>query len=70
LAKQPPAKQSPALKVGDIVQLKSGGPKMTVDDPVNRFNQKVVCHWFAGGKLNSGQFERETLNLVTGDEED
>jgi uncharacterized protein YodC (DUF2158 family) len=69
LAKQPPAKQPPELNVGDIVQLKSGGPKMTVDDPAN-YNRKVVCHWFAGGKLNSGQFERETLNLVTGDEED
>jgi len=34
------------LKVGDVVQLKSGGPKMTVESDESA-GAKVSCVWFA-----------------------
>lgn len=54
------------FKVGDIVQLKSGGPKMTVtdDESVGGF---VRCSWFAGAKLNHGAFTPDALLLVPDD---
>jgi uncharacterized protein YodC (DUF2158 family) len=52
-----------AFSVGDIVQLKSGGPKMTVND-VARGDGKVVCVWFAGAKREVGTFEPATLQVV------
>ncbi|HEX8283258.1 MAG TPA: DUF2158 domain-containing protein [Pyrinomonadaceae bacterium] len=56
------------FKVGDIVQLKSGGPKMTVKDPM-AVNDNVHCQWFAGSKLNFGYFSRGSLVKIEGDEE-
>lgn len=47
------------FKEGDIVQLKSGGPKMTVkaiDD-----DGEALCQWFSGSKLQQGFFEPHTL---------
>jgi uncharacterized protein YodC (DUF2158 family) len=54
-------------KIGDQVQLKSGGPVMTV----NRFfaalgvhGEAVYrCQWFAGKKLESGDFAEEALQI-------
>jgi uncharacterized protein YodC (DUF2158 family) len=53
------------LRVGDIVQLKSGGPQMTVirtdvvqvgwDEP------GVTCTWFAGAKNERGTFLPDAL---------
>ena len=36
------------FKLGDVVQLKSGGPKMTVTEVGNDISQKprVWCEWF------------------------
>jgi len=34
------------FKVGDVVQLKSGGPKMTVTEELT--DGKLRCAWFAG----------------------
>jgi uncharacterized protein YodC (DUF2158 family) len=56
------------FKVGEIVQLKSGGPKMTIDDP-HVWPDKIRCHWFSGGKLNSGDFSAETLEYAKESEE-
>lgn len=42
------------LKAGDVVQLKSGGPRMTVKE-VN--GSEVVCVWFAGEKRETAVFE-------------
>jgi len=62
------------IKQGDIVQLKSGGPKMTVerintgptwDDPNDA---PVECQWFAGHKLEFGSFPFASLKLVTEEE--
>jgi uncharacterized protein YodC (DUF2158 family) len=36
------------FKLGDVVQLKSGGPKMTVNQLLGRDNQLLGCSWFLG----------------------
>lgn len=59
------------LKDGDIVCLKSGGPKMTVDR-VLRNSDYVECIWFVRnienlfqyGDLNRGKFVRTSLEIV------
>ncbi len=45
---------------GDIVQLKSGGPKMTVSNP-EAYMGTVECQWFSGSKLNEGRFPPDVL---------
>jgi uncharacterized protein YodC (DUF2158 family) len=44
------------FRVGDIVQLKSGGPKMTVaeSNPSN-VKGRLLCQWFAGSKLEGSR---------------
>jgi len=47
---------------GAIVELKSGGPKMTVQS----FGDigaagKYICQWFAGKKLETGRFTPKQL---------
>ncbi len=65
-------------KTGDIVQLKSGGPKMAVnryvesdiiDDAVDgpKDGPHVVCQWFAGAKLERGTFPEQSLQPVEPD---
>lgn len=54
-----------AYNVGDIVQLKSGGPKMTVSNPNS--GGRVQCHWFTGAKMEGGFFPSDTLIPVTED---
>jgi len=53
------------LEVGDIVQLKSGGPKMTVDE-VERGGDpdRILCRWFAGSKHEHGAFKKQTLTKI------
>lgn len=55
---------STSFKVGDIVQLKSGGPEMTVQTLPSTHNQYYTCQWFAGKKLESGHFKEESLKPV------
>lgn len=62
------------FKPGDIVQLKSGGPKMTVEEE-DGFHQMIdgpktyFCTWFAGAKHNKERFPEMTLQEYTeGDE--
>jgi uncharacterized protein YodC (DUF2158 family) len=46
------------FKLGDVVQLKSGGPKMTID----RISvSQASCTWFEGTKLEGGWFEMAIL---------
>ena len=50
-----------AFKIGDIVQLKSGGPKMTVTHlPVSERGFVHTC-WFAGSKNETGAFPVDAL---------
>lgn len=49
---------------GNIVQLKSDGPKMTVEQVDNQtIDDSIVirCQWFVGSKLNDGWFNPESL---------
>ncbi len=51
-----------AFKVGDIVQLKSGGPKMTV---VQVSSASVLyASWFAGAKNERASFHPDALILA------
>lgn len=56
IVEPPPA---PALKVGDIVQLNSGGPPMTVTqvDP----DGEIAVSWFNGAQEECGTFPRQCL---------
>lgn len=53
------------FKVGEIVQLKSGGPEMTVSN-TNLFDKDdhVKCQWFGGRKLDQGAFPTASLVRV------
>ena len=55
------------LQIGNIVRLKSGGPKMTVEnfkwDPFNKkydYNQ-VLCTWFVNDKRQKISFLKNHL---------
>ena len=52
---------------GDIVQLKSGGPKMTVEEVTLKSmveTEIVKCQWFSGSKLQDGWFNPDSLLKV------
>jgi uncharacterized protein YodC (DUF2158 family) len=55
-----------AFNIGDVVQLKSGGPLMTVANPNARAGgQSVVgCVWFDERKPCSEVFPADVLKLV------
>ncbi len=70
MSKEKAVKQK--YKTGDLVQLKSGSPKLTVEgyripsdtDELNcHFDGGVYlgCQWFDGAKLESGEFPEESL---------
>lgn len=48
-----------AWNVGDIVRLKSGGPRMTVED--TGMVNTVVCVWFVGTKVERNSFPVSAL---------
>ena len=48
------------FNIGDLVELKSGGPVMTVYS-VSRGGDHVTCEWFAGAKLEEGHFAMAML---------
>lgn len=50
------------FKVGDVVQLKSGGPKMTVvGTEIEGAKVLVTCQWFDGTKLATEVIIAEAL---------
>jgi uncharacterized protein YodC (DUF2158 family) len=55
------AKES-KFKTGDIVRLKSGGPSMTVES-VSEVNGRIWCQWFAGNRLNAGEFNSDSIDF-------
>lgn len=54
------------FKPGDVVMLKSGGPKMTVNAVGDSFggSLKVWCDWFEGSNKLSDAFEPTSLKQV------
>ena len=54
------------FKIGDVVQLKSGGPKMTVTLVADDYGTPMVwCIWFVGTKEQTGKFPPDALARVT-----
>lgn len=54
------------IKTGNVVQLKSGGPNMTVDSVENDSGTTVAaCSWFLNNQRESGRFPTATLKLVS-----
>lgn len=59
------------FKVGETVQLKSGGPVMTIDE-IGQYEatgagakEKAKCFWFSGAVLKEGLFGLGTLKAAT-----
>jgi uncharacterized protein YodC (DUF2158 family) len=48
-----------SFQPGDVVQLKSGGPRMTID---NVDGDKVECCWFEKDKQQYGTFKSVLLS--------
>jgi uncharacterized protein YodC (DUF2158 family) len=52
------------FKIGDIVLLKSGGPKMTISQIEDKDDRKIIqTTWFAGSKNGHGDFPPEALTF-------
>ena len=51
-----------SFKLGDVVKLKSGGPKMTVTQTGDLHGEHTVwCVWFVGTKKEEDTFAPEAL---------
>jgi uncharacterized protein YodC (DUF2158 family) len=49
------------FNIGDIVRLKSGGPKMTVSG-YTQISDVVICQWFnSNGELQRSRFRESSL---------
>ena len=58
-------KSNQTLKIGDVVNLKSSGPDMTVDKITE--DGGIFCVWFAGehyDKVSSYYFQPDSLRLT------
>lgn len=60
------SENQPKYNIGDQVQLKSGGPCMTINELIKHytseeFEGKYRCQWFAGKKLDNGVFPEDSL---------
>jgi uncharacterized protein YodC (DUF2158 family) len=47
------------FKIGDVVQLKSGGPNMTIESDAGEGN--FVCQWFDGSEVKRTTFQGASL---------
>ena len=56
------------FKIGEVVELKSGSPKMTTTEIVA--HGKVRCSWFVGSKHTSGIFPPKALQIPGEDPRD
>ncbi len=53
------------FKVGDLVQIKSGGPPMTVQEVVG---DSVTCIWYVGDKYYRTDYDAAILKAAATDE--
>lgn len=49
------------IEAGDVVQLKSGGPEMTV---VEVDGNTITCHWWNGKTMDGGVFAPVVLKVI------
>lgn len=49
------------LKAGDVVQLKSGGPKMTIEGFQEMTANKATCIWFDGSTFCGNEISPNAL---------
>lgn len=63
--------RKPKFKIGDIVYLVTGSPSLSVAEPLieyksgsNAFHGNYKCQWFAGKKLEHGNFPEESLTTT------
>jgi uncharacterized protein YodC (DUF2158 family) len=49
------------FKVGDVVQLKSGGPRMTITEVSTGGPISYACTWFEGADQRFGHFLEATI---------
>ena len=60
------------FQAGDLVQLKSGSPVMTVEEADYDYNRNwkgtYSCSWFAGAKNNHKSFTEASLKAAVLDE--
>jgi uncharacterized protein YodC (DUF2158 family) len=55
---------------GEVVRLKSGGPKMTVTDVLqNQFEGYVLCQWFDIATSKTERFKKAVLEKVIAEPE-
>lgn len=52
------------IKVGDVVQLKSDGPKMTID---GEHQGQLHCIWFELATRHEGYFRKSSLRILNND---
>ena len=63
------SKEDNAIKGGDLVQLRSGGPVMTAEDVADDDNE-IRCVWFSDGKEGSlREYFKVTILKVVNQEE-
>ncbi len=65
---------TPKFKLGDVVQLKSGGPEMTVSELImvlnmstasyDKFTGKVKCQWFSNKERKEETFVQDTIEKI------
>lgn len=64
--------REPKYQIGDKVKLNVGGPDMAVKtihtDHIENFKGEYRCQWFAGKKLDWGDFPEESLVPVESSE--
>lgn len=53
------------IKAGDVVQLKSGSPSMTVDSVLDDWGiLSVLCSWFDGKTIQQTKFPATSVERV------
>jgi uncharacterized protein YodC (DUF2158 family) len=50
------------FKDGDMVELKSGGPKMTIMEIDDQGG--LTCQWFSGSELTNAYFDKNSVIKV------
>jgi uncharacterized protein YodC (DUF2158 family) len=50
------------FEIGEIVQLRSGGPRMTVHSLDS--DGEIVCQWFEGNEVHEENFPNDVLKRI------